>query len=76
MGKNTSFVWPDGTVEKLVVLRPGLKRTNDIDERIFYLTVAMNAAAEKGFELIAMPGGSNIGGAVSDDVVFRRELIR
>ena len=74
MGKNTSFVWPDGTVEKLYVLIPDFKRPSEADDRIYHLTMAINLAAKRGFEIAGMPGGSGGVLGTSDDVFFCRPV--
>src|SRR5438045_197831 len=50
-GQQTTFNWPDGTSEKLSSLSK-VKRPNNSDERMFYLTIAVNILASKGYEFI------------------------
>ena len=66
-GGKTSFVWPDGKVEKLSDLSQ-LKRPDTADERMFYLTVAINILAKRGFEPVAIPSLETH----SDDIWTRR----
>lgn len=48
---NTCIVWPDGSVEKVTELA-GKKEPGSADIRIWYLTVAMNLMAKKGFVVL------------------------
>lgn len=47
----TCIVWPDGSVEK-VATTIGRKDPGTADIRIWYLTVAMNLMARKGFQVV------------------------
>jgi len=51
--ENTHLIRPSGNVE---MLGPLLKaqRPDRVDERAFYLNIAMNAVAKEGFELAAI----------------------
>src|SRR5688572_5019107 len=58
MEERTSIVWPDGTVQNVIDLAGSAKfpGTNEkypkgSDFRMFWLTKAMNIAAQKGFKL-------------------------
>jgi hypothetical protein len=70
-GGKTSFVWPDGKVEKLGDLSPG-KRPDAADERMYHLTLAMNILAQRGFEPVAIPSLETH----SDDIWVRRPANR
>jgi len=70
-GGRTSFVWPDGKVEKLIDLNPA-KRPDTADERMFYLTIAMNVLAQKGFEPATIPSLETH----TDDIWVRRPISR
>jgi len=48
---STCIVWPDGSVEKVTALA-GKKESGSADIRIWYLTVAMNLMAKKGFVVV------------------------
>jgi hypothetical protein len=60
MEERTSIVWPDGTVEKVMDLVPkkkfdgGEKYPKESDYRMYWLTMGMNVAAQKGYELTHM----------------------
>lgn len=66
MGYNTSIVWEDGTVEK-IVKTSGFKYPSNADFRMYMLTVAMNMMAKKGYQLIVLDGS---------DVIMRREAAK
>jgi hypothetical protein len=66
MEEQTSIVWPDGSVEK-VVPTSGKKRPKEADYRMFWLTISMNIMGKKGFEFVYMDG---------PDVVMKRRLDR
>ncbi len=61
MEEKTSIVWPDGTVENVMALTGKRKFENGnekypkgADYRMYWLTVAMNVMAQRGFELAHM----------------------
>ena len=59
-------VFPDGKVEFLG--REQLKaiaRPEDVDRRAFYMTIALNRMAARGYEFVAM---------ISDEIVMKRTL--
>jgi hypothetical protein len=61
--ENTHLIRPDGTVEILGPKFAGIKRPDKVDDRSFYMNLAMNALAHEGYELAAM---------TPDDYVFKR----
>ena len=63
---NSFIVRPNGKVEKLGPLFERFPRPAGIDERIYFMTIAMNAIAKEGFEFA---------GAVDGHVVMKR-LVR
>ena len=72
MEERTSIVWPDGSVENVLVL--GGKRKFDngsekypkgSDYRVYWLTVSMNIMGKRGFQLAHMDG---------TDVVMKRQV--
>ena len=60
MEERTSIVWPDGTVENVMELVPkkkfegGEKYPKSSDYRMYWLTIAMNYMAQRGYELTHM----------------------
>ena len=69
-GQKTSIVWPDGRVEKISNLN-NAKRPDTADERMFYLTIAVNLLAKQGFEFVNVPMLGN-----PDDIFARRAIRR
>jgi hypothetical protein len=72
--EKTSIVWPDGAVENVMTLSGNQKFDNGnekypkgADYRMYWLTVAMNIMARRGFELAHMDG---------PDVVMQRHVTR
>jgi hypothetical protein len=61
--ENTHLIRPDGTVEILGPKFSGIKRPDKVDDRSFYMNLAMNALAHEGYELVAM---------TPDDYVLKR----
>jgi hypothetical protein len=68
-GQRTCITWPDGTVEKLSSLSTQ-KRPETADERMFYLTIAVNILAKRGFEFTNVPMLGN------PDDIFGRKLAK
>ena len=66
MGDKTSILWPDGTFQKVVAFTVR-RRPDGMDERMWYLTGAMNVMGRKGFELVHMS---------NEDVVMRRTAFK
>jgi hypothetical protein len=62
MEDRTSITWPDGTVENVIELsgKPkfpsGDRYPKGADYRMYWLTVAMNIMAKKGYEFVHMEG--------------------
>jgi hypothetical protein len=59
--ERTSIVWPDGSVEKIMELIPQKKFNNgserypkDADYRMYWMTMAMNHMAQRGFEIVSL----------------------
>lgn len=74
MEENTSIVWPDGTVENVMILsgkqtfnNKGEKYPKGADYRMYWLTVAMNIMGRRGFEFVHMNG---------PDVIMKRQVSR
>lgn len=65
--ENTQLIRPSGQVESLGPLLSHLKRPDRVDERTYFMSVAVNAVAREGFELTAM---------TSDTFVMRRPVAR
>lgn len=63
---NTHVIYPAGNVEILGLSKfKGLKKPDRVDERSYFMNLAMNALARQGFELVAM---------TPDDYVFKRAV--
>jgi|ERR1043165_1326609 hypothetical protein len=74
MGTKSSIVWPDGSVLKL---GDRFKRPDDANERMFYMTMALNVFAQNGYELYGSdttPMFMNVGH--ENDLVFRRQIVK
>ena len=65
--ENTHLIRPNGAVEVLGAKFAGVKKPSRVDERSFFMNLAVNALAREGFELVAM---------TPDDYLFRRSLPR
>jgi len=65
--ENTHLIRPNGQVEFLGSILMPAKRPDRVDERAFYMTIAINAAAREGFEVAAM---------TDSEVVLRRSVPR
>jgi hypothetical protein len=68
-GGRTIIMWPDGTTDKLGDLNT-TKDPDNVDERLYYLTLAVNLLAQKGFEPALIPSLPPDG----NDVWMRRSL--
>ena len=67
-GRNDSYVVrPNAKVERLRQLFERYPRPDGIDERIYYLTIAMNALAKEGYEFA---------GELDGQVVMKRGGVR
>jgi len=64
---NTHLIRPNGKVEKLKPLFERVPRPDGIDERAYYMTIAINAVAREGYELAGM---------TPDEIVMKRPLAR
>ena len=64
---NTHFIRPNGKVEMLGSILVKLQRPDRVDERSFYMNLAINAVATEGFEVAAM---------TSDEVLMKRPINR
>jgi len=65
--ENTHFIRPNGTVEILGPILTKIQRPDRVDERTFYMNIAVNAVAREGFEVTAM---------TSDEIVLKRAVVR
>jgi len=70
MEERTSIVWADGTVEKGVPANAKKFANGEIypegtDYRMYWLTIAMNMMAKKGYEFVYMDGA---------DIVMKRAM--
>ena len=64
---NSQVIRPNGKPEKLKPLFERAPRPNGLDERAYYLTIAINALAKEGYDFAGM---------TSDEIVMRRPLQR
>lgn len=65
--ENTHFIRANGKVEMLGSLLTKVPRPDRVDERAFYLNLAMNAVAKEGYEL-AWAG--------NDTIIMKRPINR
>jgi hypothetical protein len=65
--ENSHVIRPNGKVEKLKSAFDRFPRPTGMDEKSFYLNVAMNAVAKEGYELAAM---------TNDEIVMKRPPAR
>ncbi|MCX8157590.1 MAG: hypothetical protein N3J91_14280 [Verrucomicrobiae bacterium] len=63
-GDQTTIVWPDGSTQRVIPFG-GRRRPDKADERMWYITGAINIMAAKGFEVVWMD---------EDDVIMRRRV--
>jgi len=61
--EETHVIYPGGKVEMLGSKFKGVKKPDRVDERSYFMNLAMNALARQGYELVAM---------TPDDYVFKR----
>jgi hypothetical protein len=65
---NTHLIRPNGRVEKLRPLFERFPRPEGgIDDRAYYMSIAMNTVAKEGYEFAGM---------TSDEIVMRRPVAR
>jgi hypothetical protein len=70
MGTKSSIIWPDGSVLRL---EDKFKRPGEANEKMFYVTMALNVLAQRGYEPYVgstTPMAFNAGH--EDDLIFRR----
>jgi hypothetical protein len=65
--ENTHLVRASGKVEFLGQLFTKLQRPERVDERAFYMNIAMNALAKEGYEFAGM---------THDEIVMKRQISR
>lgn len=65
--ENTHLIRPNGTTETLGPILNKVKRPDRVDERAFYMNIAMNAVAHEGYEFAGM---------TPDEIVMKRALAR
>ncbi len=63
--ENTHLIRSNGKVEMLGSVLNRSTRPDRVDERAYYMNVAMNAVAKEGFEFAGM---------TPDEIVMRREI--
>ena len=63
--ENSYVIRPNGNVEKLATLFQRYPRPEGVDERAYYMTIAMNPIAKEGYEL---------GAFTQEQIVMRRPL--
>jgi len=64
---NTHLIRPNGKVEKLRPLFERVPRPDGIDDRAYYMSIAINAVAKEGYEFAGM---------TSDEIVMKRPVPR
>ena len=64
---STQLIRPNGRAEKLRPILERSPRPDGIDERAYYMSIAMNAVAREGFDVAAM---------TPDEIVMRRPVAR
>jgi hypothetical protein len=64
---NTMLIRPNGKVEKLRPLFEQYRRPDGVDDRAFYMSIAMNTIAREGYDFAGM---------THDEIVMRRPLAR
>ena len=64
---NTHLIRPDGTTEMLGNQLKAARKPERVDDRSFYMNLALNALAQEGYELAAM---------TSDDYVMKRRSVK
>ena len=65
--ENTHLIRANGKVEFLGPILTRVPRPDRVDERAFYMNIALNAAAKEGYELAAM---------TNDEMLLKRVLPR
>lgn len=65
--ENSCLIRPNGKVEKLRSLFERMPRPQGVDDRTYYLSIAMNAFAREGFD---------IAGITPDEIVMKRSISR
>ncbi len=60
---NTHLIRPDGSTEMLGNQLKSARKPDRVDDRSFYMNLAMNALAKEGYELASM---------TSDDYIMKR----
>ena len=65
--ENTHFIRANGKVEMLGPILTRVPRPDRVDERAFYLNIAMNAVAKEGYELAS---------ANNDLIIMKRPISR
>lgn len=63
--ENTHLIRSSGKVEMLGSILNRTPRPDRVDERAYYMNIAMNAVAKEGFEFAGM---------TPDEIVMRREI--
>lgn len=65
--EHSYWVRPSGKIEKLRQLFERFPRPDGIDERVYYLGIAMNAVAKEGYDFAGM---------TQEQIVMRRQVVR
>jgi len=65
--ENTHLIRPNGKTEMLGPVLTKAQRPDRVDDRAFYMNIAMNAVAKEGFEFAGM---------TSDEIVMKRPVSR
>jgi hypothetical protein len=65
--ENTCLIRPSGRVEFLAPVLSKYPRPDRVDDRSYYMSIALNAAAKEGFEFAGM---------TNDEIVMKRRVPR
>jgi hypothetical protein len=63
---NTHLIRANGSVEFLKPLLMKATRPDRVDDRSFYMNIAMNAVAKEGYEFVGM---------TSDEIIMKRSVV-
>jgi hypothetical protein len=58
--KKTQVIWPDGHVEFLATLLPGVSVPSGAHQRGYIMTLLINKIAKDGYEYVGMASGEEI----------------
>ncbi len=56
----TQVIWPDGHVDYLATLLPGVSAPSGAHQRAYIMTLLINKIAKEGYEYVGMASGEEI----------------